>query len=171
MIFQDDWRLDCGTFCALPALAGLLWAPVEALYVYNYNVECGSAIMGIYGGFEYPGAGYPSYYPMLCQNPVALVSLYSAAYTYCNDDEVVAGVALLSSYCTEYGYVSLVPASEFTANLTSEAIAALPVYGMDDLVAESNVTSPFLPDRAWYELEYKTSFDFDYEENHHAYYT
>ncbi|EFW99861.1 serine/threonine-protein kinase [Grosmannia clavigera kw1407] len=152
-------------------LAGLLIVRVGAIDLYDLQGECALGLVIVYGAFTYPGIGYPSTYPMLCQNPVAVVSLYAAMAVYCDDAQTAAGLPKLELQCTEYAEVGMLSAEAVAANLTPEAIATLPVYGQADLEPGSNVTEAFLPDQAWYEISYKSSYNFDYEENHHAYYT
>ena len=77
----------------------------------------------------------------------------------------------MSQWCNGYGEVPLADASLYAANLTKEAIAALPGYNADDLPEDSNVTAPFLMSKPWFDITRRSEHWYDYEQRLHAYYT
>ncbi|KAL1890514.1 hypothetical protein Sste5346_008182 [Sporothrix stenoceras] len=137
---------------------------------YN-NQECGLVMFDVYGEFEWPGDYYGDYYGSLCTNPNALVSMYASMYTYCLPEDIEPGLDIMNEWCTEYGEVELLRPSEFAANLTKEAIAALPVYGEGDVEEGSNVTAPFLMSKAVFDVTRRSEHAYDWEQRLHAYYT
>ena len=155
---------------ALLALLLLQSSPAAAFDLGDPRINCGQAMLDIYGNFEWPGDYYGRYYAQLCQEPNAVVSIYASVYTYCSAVEIDYGIKSLGEYCEKYGKIPLAPASQFAANLTKEAIAQIRVLNQDDVVEESNVTAPFVVAPAWFKLSYRTEVAWQYEERTHVHY-
>lgn len=162
------------SYTRLAAAAALVFAGVaradSPLGIIASKEECGLVMFDIYGDFEWPGVGYGDYYGALCQNPNPVISIYAAMYTYCKEDEIEPGLYIIRKWCKDYGETELADPSEYAANLTKEAIAALPVYNQDDLEEDSNVTAPFLFSQSWFEVAMKSEHSWDLEYRLHAAY-
>ncbi|CAK7237864.1 hypothetical protein SBRCBS47491_010180 [Sporothrix bragantina] len=163
------------TGLAAAAVALLSATTVQAgtpLNIVLPNQECGLVMFDIYGEYGYPGEYYDDYYGSLCQDPVALVSQYASLFTYCKPSEWNDSLSIMAQWCKGYGEVDLIPYTEFEANLTKEAIAALPVIeSEDDLPEDSNVTAPFLMSQSWFDHARVSEHWYDYEQRIEAYYT
>ncbi|OAA60317.1 serine/threonine-protein kinase [Niveomyces insectorum RCEF 264] len=154
-------------------LMSLFTGRVEAaiLEIVMPKEECGLVMFDIYGDYSWLGVGYPDYYGMLCTNPNALVSIYAGVYTYCPAEVEADSLHIMQEWCKNYGEVDMLPASDFAANLTKEAIAALPVYSRDQFEEDSNMTAPFLMDQAWFEVAMRSEHLYDKSERSDAFYT
>ncbi|CAK7219843.1 hypothetical protein SCUCBS95973_003958 [Sporothrix curviconia] len=164
------------SYTGLAAVAVALFsvATVQAtpLEIVLPDQECGLVMFDVYGDYGWPGIGYGDYYGALCQNPNALVSIYASLFTYCKPSEYNSSLGIIAQWCMGYGEVELVPYTEFAANLTKEAIAALPIINSEDeLPEDSNVTTPFLMSQAWFDLARVSEHWYDYEQRIEAYYT
>ncbi|KJR86002.1 FRE family ferric-chelate reductase [Sporothrix schenckii 1099-18] len=135
------------------------------------NQECGVTLLFVYRKYAWPGVGYGSSYGAACQNPNAVVSMYASLYTYCPPEEWQPGVAGLNAQCLRRANVPFAAASDYAANLTTEAIAALPVYEAKTLRKSANVTAPFLMSQAWFDISRRSEHWRDYEQRLRAYYT
>ncbi|CAK7267928.1 hypothetical protein SEPCBS57363_002841 [Sporothrix epigloea] len=122
------------------------------LQIVTSDRECGITMFDIYGTYKWTGIGYGNRYTELCRNPNTLVSMYASLYTYCKPEEIEPSMFVMAQWCEGYGNKKMVPATEFAANLTKEAIAALPIIqSKADLNATLNVTAPFMVSEKWFQ--------------------
>ncbi len=133
--------------------------------------ECGLVMFDVYGEFEWPGVGGAGYYDSLCRNPNPLISMYAGIITYCLPEHQEASKHILAKWCKMYGETEMLPESDFAANLTKDAIAALPVYNAEDLEEESNQTAPFMMSQAWFDITMLSEHDYDREQRLYGNYT
>ena len=162
-----------GLTAAVLALLSATTVQATALSIVLPNQECGSIILRTYSGYTWPVADdIKTKYGPACQNPNALISQYAALFTYCQPHEYDASLKYMAQLCMRKGEVEMIPYTDFTANLTKEAIAALPVVeSAHDISKKSNVTAPFLISQAWFDIALKSEHLYDYEKRLDAYYT
>ncbi len=153
-----------------PTTLGLLALLAPQVLGQNFEQECVSAIYQIYGQLTYTGVGYGDYWTPVCQNPIVVVSILAAAKTYCAPENIQTGIDFINIYCPIYGGGPQLPASDFAANLTDEAIHNLPVLGIAEAFMLGNISAPFLISQAVYDLGYKTEDSWDYEMRQHILY-
>lgn len=115
----------------------------------------GLGIVVVVGKLTFQGI-HGSYYKAVCTNSLAVLPLYANGHTYCGSKNYKAGFATLEEYCVEYGSTNLLPQSGFAANLTSEAIAALPVYAKSQVNKTATQQTAFSIDKSLLETAYRT---------------
>lgn len=120
------------------------------------NQECVSAVFGIVGGLNFEGIGYGNYYLGVCQNPLKVISIYAISKTYCPTNDLDPGFDYLRSACQMYGSVGLIPEADVAVNLTNEAISSYPILDQADQNPLTNLTTPILISRDWFNLGFRT---------------
>lgn len=118
--------------------------------------ECVAAIIGIIGDLNFEGIGYGEYYLGICQNPLKVTSVYAISKAYCRPNDLDPGFTYLSLACQSYGSVELIPEADMAANLTDKAISSFPILDQDDKRVLTNLTTPILISREWFELGFRT---------------
>ncbi|RFU79737.1 ferric-chelate reductase [Trichoderma arundinaceum] len=127
--------------------------------------ECVSAIFGIIGGLNFEGIGYGNYYLGICQNPLKVTSIYANSKTYCPPTDLDPGIGYLSSACQNYGGVGLIPEVDVASNLTDEMINGFPTLDQAHVNDTTNLTTPILISRDWFNLGFRTEarfYDFNF---------
>lgn len=138
--------------------------------------ECGAVIYQLYGQFSYEGpieGGNDEdsiFWATVCTNRIAVLSEFAAAKLYCSPEDYQPSVDLIANWCQRYGDVTMLPISDFAANLTDEAIRKLPVLGPSDPRLRKNISAPFLIAKPVYDLGYKTATIWDWEMETHKNY-
>jgi hypothetical protein len=120
------------------------------------NQECVAAVFNVVGNLNFEGIGYGDYYTGLCQNPLKATSVYAISKTYCPPNDLDPGFTYFAWACQSYGMVDLLPEADFAANLTEKAISSFPVLDQDDKRVLTNLTTPVLVSRDWFELSFRT---------------
>ncbi|KAL7808709.1 ferric reductase NAD binding domain-containing protein [Trichoderma gracile] len=123
--------------------------------------ECVSAVFSIVGGLNFVGVGYGMYYVANCQNPLKVVSIYAVSKTYCPPSDLDPGIEYVKSLCQKYGGAELISEADLAANLTDEAISQYPVLDQTDDLVLTNLTTPVLISKEWFDLGFKTEEDWD----------
>jgi hypothetical protein len=128
---------------------------ISLIDVESKNALCAD---GVYEALDvsFEGSDPEDYWGMTCTNPLKLISMYASAKLYCTQREIAAGFQLLASYCEEYGMVSLIPMSDFDANLTDASIESYPFLDLVDLDPTVNLTTPVRLTRDFFELSRRT---------------
>ncbi|UKZ90577.1 uncharacterized protein TrAFT101_005587 [Trichoderma asperellum] len=132
--------------------------------------ECVAAVFGIIGNLNFEGIGYGDYYLGLCQNPLKATSVYAISRAYCPPNDLDPGLAYFGLACQSYGSVELIPEADLAANLTDKAVNSFPILDQDDKRVLTNLTTPVLISRDWFELGYRTEDAWDYEHRTHIAY-
>lgn len=122
--------------------------------------ECVAAIFGIIGNLNFEGIGYGDYYLEICQNPLKVTSVYAISKAYCPPDDLNPGFNYFGLSCQSYGSVELIPEADLAANLTDKAINSFPILDQDDKRVLTNLTTPILISRDWFELGFRTEVSF-----------
>jgi hypothetical protein len=122
--------------------------------------ECVAAVFGIIGNLNFEGIGYGEYYLGLCQNPLKVTSVYAISRAYCPPNDLDTGFAYFGLACQTYGPVELIPEAEIAANLTDKAVSSFPILDQDDKRVLTNLTTPILISRDWFELGFRTEVRF-----------
>lgn len=118
--------------------------------------ECVAAVFGIVGKLNFEGIGYGEYYLGLCQNPLKATSVYAISRAYCPPNDLDPGFAYFGLACQSYGSVELIPEADLAANLTDKAVNSFPILDQDDKRVLTNLTTPILISRDWFELGFRT---------------
>ena len=126
----------------------------------SVHQECVSAVFSILGNLNFEGIGYGLYYVVICQNPLKVASIYAVSRTYCSPSDLDPGFDYLKTACHKYGGAELLPESEVAANLTDEAISRYPVLSQTDELVLTNLTTPILISRDWFDLGFRTEVGF-----------
>lgn len=122
--------------------------------------ECVAAVFGIIGNLNFEGIGYGEYYLGICQNPLKVTSVYAISRAYCPPNDLDTGIAYFSLACQTYGSVELIPEADIAANLTDKAVSSFPILDQDDERVLTNLTTPILIARDWFELGFRTEVRF-----------
>lgn len=133
--------------------------------------ECVAAGTSIYRTVQFsePSPGV-SYFAALCNDPLAVLSIYATAYTYCSDEEIRKGIASLNTTCVLAANSSLLSESIFATNLTSEALQTMSVYSKSMVNKSEIQTAAFIVDQEWFNLAYETQDMDGRESRREAYY-
>ncbi|CAK7274541.1 hypothetical protein SEPCBS119000_006226 [Sporothrix epigloea] len=151
MLFSSRVSLAAAAAALFSATTVHAWD--TPLQIVTADRECGITMFDIYGTYKWTGIGYGKRYVELCRNPNALISIYASLYTYCKPEEIEPSMHVMAQWCEGYGDKIMIPASEFAANLTKEAIAALPiVQSKAALPPTTNITAPFMVSKPWFEM-------------------
>ncbi|TFB00153.1 Ferric reductase transmembrane component 3 [Trichoderma ghanense] len=129
----------------------------------SVDQECVSAVFSILGGLNFVGIGYGNYYVASCQNPLKVASIYAISKTYCPPSDLDPGFDYLKTLCRKYGGAELLPEEDVAANLTDEAVNGFPVLDQADTRVMTNLTTPVLISRDWFDLGFKTEDEWDFE--------
>ncbi|KAL7897248.1 ferric reductase like transmembrane component domain-containing protein [Trichoderma sp. SZMC 28014] len=129
--------------------------------------ECVAAVFGIIGNLNFEGIGYGEYYLGLCQNPLKVTSVYAISRAYCPPNDLDTGFTYFGLACQTYGPVELIPEADIAANLTDKAVSSFPILDQDDKRVLTNLTTPILISRDWFELGFRTEDTWDYEARIH----
>ncbi|KAL7926928.1 ferric reductase like transmembrane component domain-containing protein [Trichoderma austrokoningii] len=132
--------------------------------------ECVAAVFGIIGNLNFEGIGYGDYYTGICQNPLKVTSVYAISKAYCPPNDLDTGFAYFGLACQSYGSVELIPEADVAINLTDKAIGSFPILDQDDERVLTNLTTPILISRDWFELGFRTEDAWDYEQRTHIVY-
>ncbi|KAM0246586.1 hypothetical protein ACHAQJ_010169 [Trichoderma viride] len=135
-----------------------------------FDQECVSAIFSIIGDLNFEGIGYEDYYLGICQNPLKVTSIYANSKTYCPPTDLDPGFDYLSSACQSYGSVELIPEADLASNLTDEAISSFPILDQADENDTTNLTTPILISRDWFNLGFRTEARFSHSYSFHVHY-
>lgn len=122
--------------------------------------ECVSAVFGIIGNLNFEGIGYGEYYLAICQNPLKVTSVYAISRAYCPPNDIDTGFAYFSLSCQTYGSVELLSEADIAANLTAQAVSSFPILDQDDKRVLTNLTTPILISRDWFDLGFRTEVRF-----------
>lgn len=122
--------------------------------------ECVAAVFGIIGNLNFEGIGYGEYYLGICQNPLKVTSVYAISRAYCLPNDLDTGFAYFSLACQTYGTVELISEADLAANLTDKAVSSFPILDQDDERVLTNLTTPILIARDWFELGFRTEVRF-----------
>lgn len=151
-------------YFVLVALFGLSYLPqnaqaAQAIKYYKdyfpsakaYCVEgCSQVVRHLTFNFTTTLDPLEDYYAIQCSNPLLVQSIYLCAQVYCSPDEIIAGIAGVSSDCEEYGGVTL-PSFD-TYALPSEALAKVPV--VNDTAGSTSAAQPLnypvVPNEEWW---------------------
>jgi hypothetical protein len=126
----------------------------------NADQECVSAVFSIVGGLSFVGVGYGKYYVANCQNPLKVASIYAVSKTYCPPSDLDPGIEYVKSLCRKYGGAEPLSEADVAANLTDEAISQYPILDQTDDLVSTNLTTPVLISKHWFDLGFKTEVSF-----------
>ncbi|KAL6904502.1 ferric reductase like transmembrane component domain-containing protein [Trichoderma evansii] len=132
--------------------------------------ECVAAVFGIIGQINFEGIGYGDYYLGVCQNPLKVTSVYAISKAYCPPGDLDTGYTYFGLACQSYGSVELIPEADVAVNLTDKVISSFPILDQDDKRLLTNLTTPIMISRDWFELGYRTEDAWDYESRTHRNY-
>ncbi|KAK1240457.1 hypothetical protein MKX07_004485 [Trichoderma sp. CBMAI-0711] len=127
----------------------------------SVDQECVSAVFSILGGLNFVGVGYGKYYVANCQNPLKVASIYAVSKTYCPPSDLDPGLEYVKSLCRKYGGAELISEADVAANLTDEAISQYPILDQTDDLVSTNLTTPVLISKNWFDLGFKTEVEWD----------
>jgi ferric-chelate reductase len=149
------------------ALVGL-FAPLGLSSAIAIDQECVSAIFYIIGGLPFEGIGYGNYYLGICQNPLKVTSVYANSKIYCLPADLDPGFDYLNWACQNYASVELMPEVDVATNLTDKAINSFPILDQSNENVMTNLTTPILISRDWFNLSLRTQARFPHSHSFSA---
>ena len=129
-------------------------------YAVKINAEsCFNALLEAYGEVIFEGPGGGDYYASFCLNTLKLASVFAAEQAYCQVPSLDAVVGTAKSFCSEAGLgTEATPLIvEAAKNVTNNFIARLPVVERGHYQLTENVSKPFVIDKPWFDIEYRTA--------------
>ncbi|KAF1815826.1 hypothetical protein P152DRAFT_430174 [Eremomyces bilateralis CBS 781.70] len=141
------------------------WITIVVLQfaVYTHSLPtCINAVQAAINTLAFIESQPLSDYDARCRGRLRLISFYASTTVYCEPDELKEGLEGVATECSAQN-TTLVPISEFEANLTEDAISHLRIVERFELDGGDNLTVPVLLSEEFFNLAYKTIVTWEYE--------